>query len=1105
MKSIRNSAAALFIFGGLVVSLLHAQAQTTQDSIVQITAESNGLSLVSPSDLPDAGTFWVVDTNGVLCPNPCPPPNAANLPIYGIADNEFLVDATGGQVSTDGQSVQDALAALADAVNNLINQVQASLAPQTMARAFGMSAEMDSPSDASPMLATFDTSGLYLQITNMANGLAYLSLMNGTDYVYEIYSKTDLTATNWNITGEVFPTDTNCMPFTVPALDQTNLFIWARDWTGITSNGNETPEWWFWKYFGTVNLSDTNLDSDGVNTLLYDYTNNIEPTNAISFTVRLGNQNFNSTSASGSYLVLGGIPSYEAVLVNDDNFSNAVWQPYDGNITMNLGLTDGVYQVWLGLKGFAADAQPTWVGTEVTLTRTAPELFLTSPTTNLVAQPYLQVQGFSALPLASVSYDVSNAVAVVTNQLGSIIEHFLDTNTSSYTTDFFQCYDILLTNGLNTITLHATDPAGNMTTTNLNVMLDFATATNPVVQLTWPQPGMEICQNSFTLRGWTEDSSAAVVAQITDTNGNTNIVSGVVERTGVFWVENLPLNAGTNFVTLWVTNAAGFSSVTNFSVVQSSMTFNLTTIDGDLWSPTVNVSGIISDPTYSVSVNGVPGMNNGDGTWSATNVPVSAGGVASFDFKAVAPGGGDPDGSLNTNKVTGIRLETDTWNYTQMMDANTLHWKGNLDWNADKGGTEHDEFHPGDVDWNMNDYTIGKDGNFISVHYTASDGTDTNYAYGGQADMPLACGSLNGVGFLPLPLGGMLLWSSNTRSDNAKMMLHTGGKGLPGLSASKNIFQLSATATEELATPPYSRIIPFNQITVAGKTLGTDGYAYVALEDNTTVDVTPQAGAPYYTFTAYAGKHTLMHQTVCTATGNTNNARTTIGIGEQVAIYFDPDLTMTFPETPFWTVLGAGSVSPETGSGTTLTASLSPGAATVKVQVRDVSIPTTFSVIAPSSLTVISHEDSPQEDEDPNGTQMGAGTYYTDEIEPTIVSFYNVSFRENPTPSMTLTWPNGTNSTLVFDESTNAWGVTCGNDTVQDLIRMPLVTTSHIFNGTNYVDFSFSRPPWADQYEDNNGNWVGFFTLTASFEFRGGDKKCRVIYCGVPGGWQGPY
>jgi hypothetical protein len=62
----------------------------------------------------------------------------------------------------------------------------------------------------------------------------------------------------------------------VPQLDRTNLFIWARDWTGITSGGNQTPEWWFWKFYHRVDLSDTNLDVVG-NPLLYDYTNGIAP------------------------------------------------------------------------------------------------------------------------------------------------------------------------------------------------------------------------------------------------------------------------------------------------------------------------------------------------------------------------------------------------------------------------------------------------------------------------------------------------------------------------------------------------------------------------------------------------------------------------------------------------------------------------------------------------------------------------------------------------------------------------------------------------------------------------------------------------------------
>ena len=63
-------------------------------------------------------------------------------------------------------------------------------------------------------------------------------------------------------------------PFTVQTPERQNLFMRAEDWTGVTENGNTTPDWWFWWYFGTTALSDTNLDGLG-NTLLYDYTNGI--------------------------------------------------------------------------------------------------------------------------------------------------------------------------------------------------------------------------------------------------------------------------------------------------------------------------------------------------------------------------------------------------------------------------------------------------------------------------------------------------------------------------------------------------------------------------------------------------------------------------------------------------------------------------------------------------------------------------------------------------------------------------------------------------------------------------------------------------------------
>jgi len=382
-------------------------------------------------------------------------------------------------------------------------------------------------------------------------------------------------------------------------------------------------------------------------------------TNLISFTVRLGKQYFNTTNATGKFRVLSGVPTQEAVLVkgspdagstyfSKDDFNSAIWMPYDGIVRMNLGPTDGVYEVELGLKGEGASSKQIWMGTLVTLIRKAPEVFITNPTNNIVTQPYLQLRGYSKTEFGSIKYDISNALEFITNQDGQTDGDDLDITTGKYTAYHFQCYDILLTNGLNAITLNVADRAGNVVTTNLNVTLNYSVATPPAIQVIWPENGMDLCGDSFTLRGQIEDSSSIVTASVMDTNGNSTTIDGLVERTGMFWVKNIPLHDGTNRLALTVKNSAGLSSVTNISVVHSSFILKIDAIKGDLWLPTVTVTGSESDATYPVWVNGVKAVvrvnSDGTGNWVAQNVPVTKGGVASFDVHSYAPNEIQPDG-----------------------------------------------------------------------------------------------------------------------------------------------------------------------------------------------------------------------------------------------------------------------------------------------------------------------------------------------------------------------------------------------------------------------------------------------------------------------------
>ena len=497
---------------------------------------------------------------------------------------------------------------------------------------------------------TIDTNRLYLEITNVANGLAYLNLHNGTNQIYSVWGTSNLLA-EWNVEAELWPTNQPVMSFTVPTSSRDSLFLRAEDWTGVDSDGDGVPDWWIWKYFGDLSETATNLDANG-NTIGYDYTNNVVPNTFNFSSIEVANNYANSSSASAQ-LDVSGTPYYIAISVDDTNYAaDAVWNAcLSSNITINLGSTEGWHEIWIGLRGHADDPSAAiWKWKRLKLDLTPPQLVITGPTNNIVMQPMIQLTGYSPEALESISYDITNALGLLTNQQALITDQSYSTNTWEFTANYFQCYDVPLTNGVNTITLHAVDLAGNVATASFSFTLDYSGKTNPpLVQIAWPQDGMQITASNFTCRGLLDDPTAIVTAQIVNTNGDANTFNGLVERNGKFWVEDLPLSGGTNRLTLTVTDAAGNTTVTNVSLVKSDLVFamNPVTPDSKLWERTVNLTGVISDPSYAVWVNGVKGTNYGNGTWEVDNVPVNQGGTANFDMTAYAPGEPQPSGGGN--------------------------------------------------------------------------------------------------------------------------------------------------------------------------------------------------------------------------------------------------------------------------------------------------------------------------------------------------------------------------------------------------------------------------------------------------------------------------
>jgi hypothetical protein len=668
MRTIRNSFGSLVIIGGLIRSLnfVHAQTATVgsfngdimqvqsaqSDSIVSVVAEAQGLQLVSPDQVPAYGTFWTVlpgPGGGVIPPFPCPPLDPG-LHIYTIADGQFLVDGT----ANIGGASAAVLEAQADAVVNLIDRIQATEANRQMQVMAGNMMAMDVPtpgdggdggtngSFTSNYTPPDYGTNLWLEITNIADGAVDLLLHNSQPGVpYELLSKQTLLDAQWISEGMVTGVDNDIVtPATVSIGERTDsLFIRALSW--VDSDADGIPDWWMLKYFGhpTGEATDHSLagddyDSNGVDNLA-EYLAGTDP-NKIRFALQFTNNYVNNGIAYGTITVLGGVPSSMALLINSTNFAGATWQPYGANVVASLNSGDGNYDIWVGLRGLPVDAQQTWQWAGLVLDTIPPAITVTNPTTSVVSKPTIQVQGYAGEPLGNLTFDVSNAAGIITNQPGFLAGQFYDTNLLSFTTNWFQCYDVGLVNGLNTITLHATDLAGNTTTASFGVTLDYSgDTTPPALTVVWPQEGMSVGGDTFTLRGIVDDETAHVAV-----SGLTaNPIDGLVQRDGQFWIANLPLTNGDNTLTVTATDAAGNSMTNNITVFKSDVTLIINPVSAnDLRQPTVTVYGTISDTSYTVWVNGVEATVNEDGTWEADNVPVNGRGIATFDAVAYPPG-----------------------------------------------------------------------------------------------------------------------------------------------------------------------------------------------------------------------------------------------------------------------------------------------------------------------------------------------------------------------------------------------------------------------------------------------------------------------------------
>jgi hypothetical protein len=670
------------------------------------------------------------------------------------------------------------------------------------------------------------------------------------------------------------------------------------------------PDWWELYWFGTLAESGTNLDASG-NTLLSDYQNYLNGTptdpNVIQFSIETTNDYVNHTNVSLQLNVMAGVPSYYAVFMGGSGATN--WLALTTtNLTVNVGATDGVYDVNVGLKGFATNATQTWNDYSITVDRVAPVLTITNPViiaasnNAVVIKPYVQLQGFANEPLMSLSYDISNATGIATNLDAFVTDQAFDTNKFDSTTNWFQAYDVPLTNGVNRLTLRVSDRAGNMTTTNFNVTLDYSGATNPpVVSLIWPQDGWSVSGTNCTIRGTMSDETGTVVAQVVNGDGTTNIINGILERDGMFWLENVPLN-GTNTVGVQATDAAGNVTVTNFIVKPGSLTLTIdsTPTGDDLYKPSGSVGGTVSDPTATVSVNGVTATvdstANGSGTynWNADGVPVYGQGTATFDAQATGGGGATAKANASPEMQPYVMVvdysEAKTYKYSDMVgdqDSSIMHknFSGGAQPGADGqwhetyvGGTDindsgvhegwpysyDDQFSWSDTDpAGLEIYTIGGVLNYAGPIIWNDDVTYLYYFAAvsiPDQDQVWGCASC-GPGY-------ETAWMTHYRAKNVHyswptpydqgditlgavthVRLYTGGKAQI---KRQNLFCINAWADEYFKAPYYGWWLTQSQsvdkvtLTVMGKHPDSDGNVWIVLPDNSPQDITVHAPKQHY-------------------------------------------------------------------------------------------------------------------------------------------------------------------------------------------------------------------------------------------------------------------
>jgi hypothetical protein len=196
-----------------------------------------------------------------------------------------------------------------------------------------------------------------------------------------------------------------------------------------------------------------------------------------------------------------------------------------------------------------------------------------------------------------------------------------------------------LTEGANEIRVAATDTSGKQTLATVTVTLD---TTAPVLTIDSPAPGQAVNSGTVRVSGRATDENGVDAVEVNGTP-----VSLALDR----FTLDLPIVDGHNTVQVRGVDRAGNARTTSVDVVRFTLpavTIGSPVDLGTLAATTVDVTGTVSEPVATVTVNGLPGAVSGS-AFTVSDVPLVEGGNTLTATVTTA------DGRVGTSSINVVR------------------------------------------------------------------------------------------------------------------------------------------------------------------------------------------------------------------------------------------------------------------------------------------------------------------------------------------------------------------------------------------------------------------------------------------------------------------